>query len=118
MVWPIMVWSIKEPRIFCASHCAQIIVGAKLRRVNALRAKLTFNPPPNRLAGSQQSMSASQGQKCLVNVCPLFAAHAQSPELVQPCEGPFHNPAPSPQSAGMLGVALCKKRDDASITQT
>ncbi len=23
-----------------------------MRRVNALRAKLTFNPPPNRLAGS------------------------------------------------------------------
>jgi hypothetical protein len=23
-----------------------------VRRVNALRAKLTFNPPPNRLAGS------------------------------------------------------------------
>jgi hypothetical protein len=53
-----------------------------------------------------------------VNVRSLFVAHPQSPELIQPSEGPFDHPAPSPQSAAMLRVALCKKRYDASFTQT
>jgi hypothetical protein len=53
-----------------------------------------------------------------MNVSPLFVAHPQSPELVQPSEGPFDHPAPSPQPAAMLGVALRKKRDDVSVTQT
>jgi hypothetical protein len=53
-----------------------------------------------------------------VDVGPLLVAHTQPPELVQPSEGPFNYPAPSPQSAAMLGVALRKKRDDASVTQT
>jgi hypothetical protein len=53
-----------------------------------------------------------------VNVRSLFVANPQSPELVQPSEGPFDHPAPSSQSAAMLGVALRKKRDDASVTQT
>jgi hypothetical protein len=33
-----------------------------------------------------------------VNVCPLPVAHSESPELVQPSEGPLNYPAPSPQS--------------------
>jgi hypothetical protein len=53
-----------------------------------------------------------------VNVRPFFIAHAEPPELIQPCEGSFHHPAPSPQSAAVFGVALCKKRNDASVTQT
>jgi hypothetical protein len=53
-----------------------------------------------------------------VNVHPLFVAHAPSPELVQPSEGPFDHPTPSPQSAAMFRIALRKKRDDASVTQT
>jgi len=53
-----------------------------------------------------------------VNVRPLFVSNPQPPELIQPSEGPFDHPAPSPQSAAMLGVALRKKRDDASVTQT
>jgi len=48
----------------------------------------------------------------------LFIANAQPPELIQPSEGPFDHPSPSPQSAAMLGVALRKKKDDASVTQT
>jgi hypothetical protein len=51
-----------------------------------------------------------------VNVRPLFGAHAQSIELIQPSEGPFDHPSPSPESAAMLGVALRKKRDEASVT--
>jgi hypothetical protein len=66
----------------------------------------------------QQIQSAPEGQECLVNVHPLLVAHAQSPELVQPSEGPFDHPAPSPQSAAMFGIALRKKRDDVSVTQT
>ncbi len=53
-----------------------------------------------------------------MNVCPLFVAHAQSPKLVEPGEGSFHHPAPSPQSATMFCIALRQKRDDASVTQT
>jgi len=53
-----------------------------------------------------------------VNVRPFFVAHAQSPELIQPGERPLHDPAPSAQSAAVFGVALCKKGDDASVTQT
>jgi hypothetical protein len=53
-----------------------------------------------------------------VNVSPLFVANAQSPELIQPCEGSLHHPAPSTQSAAVFCVALRKKRDDASVTQT
>jgi hypothetical protein len=49
---------------------------------------------------------------------PLFVAHPQSPELVQPSEGPLDHPSPSPQSAAMFRVALREKRDDASVTQT
>ncbi len=53
-----------------------------------------------------------------MNVSPLFVANAQSPELIQPGERPLDDPAPAPQSAAVFGVALCKKRDDASVTQT
>ena len=53
-----------------------------------------------------------------MNVSPPFVANAQSSELIQPCEGPFHDPAPSTQPAAVFGVALRKKGDDASVTQT
>jgi hypothetical protein len=53
-----------------------------------------------------------------VKVRSLFVAEPQSPELIQPGEGPFDDPSPSAQSAAMLGVAFRKKRDDASVTQT
>ena len=53
-----------------------------------------------------------------MNVRPLFVAHAQAPELIQPGEGSLHHPSPSAQSAAMFRVALRQKRDDASITQT
>ena len=53
-----------------------------------------------------------------MNVRPLFVAHAQAPELIQPSERPLHNPAPSAQSTAMFGVAFRKKRDNASVTQT
>ena len=51
-------------------------------------------------------------------VGPPFVANAQSSELIQPCEGPLHYPSPLPQPAAMVGVALGKKRDDVSATQT
>ena len=53
-----------------------------------------------------------------MNVRPLFVANPQPPELIQPSEGPFHYPAPSPQPAAMFGVALRKTRHDAAVTQT
>lgn len=53
-----------------------------------------------------------------MKVCPFFVAHAQSPELIQPCEGPFHHPAPSPQSTAMFGVAHREERHDMAGPQT
>jgi hypothetical protein len=53
-----------------------------------------------------------------MNVSPLFVANAQPLELIQPSKGPFDHPAPSAKPAAMFGVALSKKRDDASVTQT
>jgi len=54
----------------------------------------------------------------LVNVCPLFVSNPQPPELIEPSEGPFDYPAPSPQSATVFGVALREPRDNAGGTQT
>ena len=60
----------------------------------------------------------TERQESLVNVSPLFVAHPQSPELIQPREGAFDYPAPASQPAAMFSVALRKKREDASVTQT
>jgi hypothetical protein len=53
-----------------------------------------------------------------VNVRPLFVSNPQPPELIQPRECAFDYPAPTPQPAAMFSVALRKKREDASVTQT
>jgi hypothetical protein len=53
-----------------------------------------------------------------VNVRPLFVSNPQPPELIQPSEGPFDYPAPSPQSASVFGVALRERRHNAAGTQT
>jgi len=53
-----------------------------------------------------------------MNVRPLFVAHAQSPELIEPRERPLHDPAPSAQATPMFRFASRKRRDDASVTQT
>ncbi len=81
-------------------------------------ARLSLNLYPISSQEAPADQSATQGQERLVNVCPLFVTHPQSPELVQPSEGPFDHPAPSPQSAAVFGVALRKKRSDASVSQT
>jgi hypothetical protein len=50
---------------------------------------------------------------------PAFLAHAQSPELIQPSEGPFDHPSPPPQSAALFGVALRQPRHNvAGIPQS
>jgi hypothetical protein len=53
-----------------------------------------------------------------MNVRPLLVANAQPSELIQPSECPFHYPPPSTQPGAVVGVALCKKRDDAPVTKT
>src|SRR5579864_4796220 len=75
------------------------MVGGTRGWVNVLR--LTFTTPPNRPQEAPADQSATQGQERLVNVRPLFVAHPQSPKLIQPGEGPFDHPAPSPQSAAI-----------------
>src|SRR5438445_1157511 len=109
MAWPI-TW---EGLPFDAT-----ILRAKRRRVNALRAKLTFNPPPNQLAESASRSERTPRTRMPRECPPVFVAHPQPPELIQPSEGRFDHPSPSPQSAAMFGVALRKKRDDVAGTQT
>ena len=48
----------------------------------------------------------------------FLVADAQSAKLIEPSKGPLHDPPPPAQSAAVFGVALRKKRDDASATQT
>ena len=48
----------------------------------------------------------------------LFIADAQPAKLVEPGKAPLDDPAPSPQSATMFGVALREPRHDAAGTQT
>ena len=46
-----------------------------------------------------------------------FIPHADVTELIQPSEGAFHDPAPSPQSAAMLGIAYREQWQDMAGTQ-
>jgi hypothetical protein len=52
-----------------------------------------------------------------MNVGAFLITNAQSPKLIEPSEGPLHNPAPSTESTAMFGVALRKPRHDVAITQ-
>ena len=91
-------------------HGVVQIVGRTRGRVNVLRAKPVSLRHPIDLQEAPADQSTPQGQECLVNVRPLFVAHPQTPELVQPSEGPFDYPPPSAQSTAMLGVSLRKQR--------
>ena len=72
-----------------------------------MAGKAEFQPATQSARRKRQQIRAHpQGHECFVNVRPLFVAHPQSPELIQPSEGPFDHPAPSPQPAAMFGVAL------------
>jgi hypothetical protein len=107
-----MVWPINEVAAPYAT-----ILGSQAAASQSSADKASFNRHP---FGSQEApadQSAPQGQECLVNVSPLFIANAQPPEI-QPGEGPFYDPSPSPQPAAMFGVALRQKRDDSSVTET
>jgi hypothetical protein len=53
-----------------------------------------------------------------VNVGAPFVANTQTPELIDPSEGPFNHPPPSTQPATVFGVALREQRHDAAGTQT
>jgi hypothetical protein len=53
-----------------------------------------------------------------MNVSSFLITDAQSTKLIEPSERPLDDPATSAQSAAMFGVALRKKRGDASVTQT
>ena len=48
----------------------------------------------------------------------FFVAHTQSSELIQPREGPFHHPAPSPQPAAVFGITHGEQGQDAALPQT
>jgi len=62
--------------------------------------------------------STRQGQKCFMDVSPLFIAHTQTAELIEPSEGSLHHPPPSAQSTAMFGVALGEPRHDTAGPQT
>jgi len=48
----------------------------------------------------------------------FLIADAKSAKLIEPSERPLHDPAPSAQSAAMLGAALGEQRHDAALTET
>lgn len=50
-----------------------------------------------------------------MDVGSLFVADAQSAKLVEPGKAPLNNPAPSTQSAAMLGVTLCQQRQNMPV---
>jgi len=62
--------------------------------------------------------SARQGQKCFMDVSPLFIAHTQTAELIEPSEGALHHPPPPAQSTAMFGVTLGEPRHDMAGSQT
>src|SRR5438128_5315568 len=94
------------------------MVGRTRGRVNVLRAKPMFTPSPNRHAGSASRSERIPGIEMPRECPPLFVSNPQPPELIQPSEGPFDYPSPSPQPATMFGVALRKKRGDVADAQT
>jgi hypothetical protein len=53
-----------------------------------------------------------------VDVSPLFIADTQPAELIHPGEGAFYDPAPSAQSAAMLGVPLGQEGLNMPFAQT
>ena len=62
--------------------------------------------------------SASQGKERLMDVGPLFVAHAQAAKLIKPCESPFNHPAPLAQSTTVFSITLCKKSQNMPGAQT
>jgi len=48
----------------------------------------------------------------------LLIAHAQSPKLIQPGEGPLYYPSPSAQPAAVSSVAHSEQWQNAPFTQT
>jgi len=53
-----------------------------------------------------------------VHIWPFLIPHAETAKLIQPCEGTFHNPAPSPQPATMFRIAHCEPGQDLAATQS
>jgi hypothetical protein len=51
-------------------------------------------------------------------ICSLFITHTKATELIQPCEGAFHNPTPTSQPTAMPYVAHCKQGKDAPVTHS
>jgi hypothetical protein len=88
------------------------MVGRTLGGVNVSRAKLIFSLAPNRYAGSASRSERIPGIG-MPRECPLAFRSARAIAGI----GSDH-PSQSPQPAAMLGVALRKKRDNASGTQT
>jgi hypothetical protein len=52
-----------------------------------------------------------------VNFRPFLVAHAETAKLIQPCEGTFYDPAPSPQPTTMFCISHCEPRQDLAPTQ-
>jgi len=54
--------------------------------------------------------STPEGQECLMDVSTFFVSYAQATKLIQPREGPFHNPPPSSQTAGRVSYCAWPAR--------
>ena len=53
-----------------------------------------------------------------MHICPFLIANAKTAKLIQPCEGAFHDPAPSPQPATVFRIALCEQVPDVAGAQS
>ncbi len=52
-----------------------------------------------------------------MDIIASFKANSQTPKLVEPTVGAFHNPAENAQAAAMFGIALCQHRHNAQPPQ-
>jgi hypothetical protein len=84
---------------------------ASLRRESAFELSRSGEKIPG-------NKNTCQGQEGFVNVGSLFVANSKPPKLIEPSNAPLYDPAPSPQSAAVPCIALCKQRHNATLAKT
>src|SRR6516162_6194623 len=70
------------------------------------------------LVGTANKSECTRESKVPRACVAIFHTQAQAAKLIQPCEGAFHNPAPSPQPATMFRIAHGQPRQDLRDTRS
>jgi len=76
-----------------------------------IAGKTVFNPPPNRLPGNASRSEHTRRTRMPRECLPAFRSAPAAPELIQPSEGPFDHPAPSPSVR--CHIRCCASRAEA-----